>query len=65
MALADELADFFRCDTRLALFVEPRTGIVAWWALEPKMTERLTQQLPTGMISTVMIETIKRVLDAE
>lgn len=29
------------------------------------MTERLTQQLPTGMISTVMIETIKRVLDAE
>jgi hypothetical protein len=86
MALADELAEFIRGDARLELFAEPTTGIVAWRALELKTNERLSQQLPAGMISTVtigqhqwlrntaanpnadmplMIETIKRVLDAE
>jgi L-2,4-diaminobutyrate decarboxylase len=55
MTLADELADFVRHDTRLALFTEPTTGIVAWRAIEPTSTARLSQQLPAGMISTVTI----------
>jgi L-2,4-diaminobutyrate decarboxylase len=55
MALADELAEFVRRDTRLELFAEPTTGIVAWRAIEPTSTERLSQQLPAGMISTVTI----------
>jgi L-2,4-diaminobutyrate decarboxylase len=55
MALADELADFIRRDPRLVLFAEPTTGLVAWRAIEPTSTERLSQQLPAGMISTVTI----------
>jgi hypothetical protein len=37
------------------LFTEPTTGIVAWRAIEPTSTARLSQQLPAGMISTVTI----------
>jgi L-2,4-diaminobutyrate decarboxylase len=86
MALADELAEFVRGDSRLELFALPTTGIVVWRAIELKTAERLLRSLPAGMISTVtigqskwlrntaanpnadmplMIETIRKVLDAE